>query len=397
MPLSALYLGERIESCNMTTGEWAELKRNYRTSGLVMACGQAGVPKTSTLGTQFFAHKSNTDCRLHEGGPESTEHLATKAAVARAAREIGWDAVIEFPAADRAWIADVLVTNGERIIAIEAQWSAQSQADFERRQARYEAVGIECFWLTAAVNKYNASTVPHHALSGSVGNLRVWLPSLTDLNLDLGEGIKAILQGEIVPVAEFVATCAAIKTQMSKCWKCDRWMSLWTVTELDLESRCGGDTTLKWSMPWVPWALQRHEQALEATIRQAIQISDLPAPIALRSRRSTIADRTYLAMNCPSCGAVQGDGRLAWRRDADEYAVPLGAGARLPFNDAVRARPHLCRDFGRGRCSQESSTAAGYPAIFLYPPASEYVSAERFGIDLPELPPRGSRRRTRWN
>lgn len=104
MPLSASYLGERIESWNMLASGWAELKRNYRASVLVMASGQAGIPKTSRLGTQFFAHKGGVDCQLHEGGPESPEHLATKAAVAQAAREIGWEAVIEFPAADRSWI-----------------------------------------------------------------------------------------------------------------------------------------------------------------------------------------------------------------------------------------------------------------------------------------------------
>ena len=121
MPLAALFRNERIESWGMTSVEWAELKASYRASGLVMSCGQAGIPKTSSLGTQFFAHAPGSDCQAHEGGPESPEHLATKAAVARAAREIGWEAVIEFPAADRSWIADVLVTNGERTIAIEAQ------------------------------------------------------------------------------------------------------------------------------------------------------------------------------------------------------------------------------------------------------------------------------------
>ena len=73
----------------MTSVEWAELKASYRASGLVMSCGQAGIPKTSSLGTQFFAHAPGSDCQAHEGGPESPEHLATKAAVARAAREIG--------------------------------------------------------------------------------------------------------------------------------------------------------------------------------------------------------------------------------------------------------------------------------------------------------------------
>jgi hypothetical protein len=180
MPLSATFRDERLESWSMTTEEWTHLKRDYRATGLTMACGQAGVPKTSRLGSQFFAHKAGADCQLHEGGPESAVHLATKAAVARAAREIGWEAIIESPSPDRTWIADVLVSNGQRTIAVEAQWSPQSLVDFERRQRRYESAGIECIWLAAKVNSLNAHAVPHHMIEGDVDSLKLWLPGLPD-------------------------------------------------------------------------------------------------------------------------------------------------------------------------------------------------------------------------
>jgi len=394
MPLAALFQDERIESWSMTPDEWAELKRAYRSTGLVMACGQAGVPKTSSLGTQFFAHKSGSDCQLHEGGPESREHLATKAAVAQAAREIGWEAVIEFAAADRSWIADVLVSNGTRMIAIEAQWSPQSMVDFERRQARYTAAGIECFWLTAGVNAQNASTVPHYGLSGGVEQLHIDLPSLAPYadSTAIGDGIKAILQGEILPLAEFVAMSAAVRTQMAKCWHCDKWMSLWTVIALNLESRCGERFSLAWPNPWALWAPYRHEQAIEAPIRLAFEKSDLPAPVSLRTKFSDIAGTNYVAMNCGSCGYVQGDGKLEWRWDADEYEVPLGAGMRLPFTGQIRTRKHVCRDIGRGTCSQD--LAAGTISIpgYGYPPMNERVVTDRRHTRHP-FPARGSRRR----
>ncbi|MHA6694651.1 competence protein CoiA [Homoserinimonas sp. A520] len=394
MPLSALFRDERIESWSMTADEWVQLKRDYRTSGLVMTCGHDGIPKTSRLGTQFFAHKSGVDCQLHEGGPESPEHLATKAAVARAAREIGWEAIIEFPAADRSWIADVLVSNGERMIAIEAQWSPQSLSDFERRQARYRAAGIECFWLTAPANSLNASTVPHYELAGDIDNLQLWMPVLPSRRrFALEQSIKDILQETISPVAEFVATSAAIKTQMSKCWNCDRWMSLWTVLELDLESRCGESTTLTWRDPWPLWAPRRHEQAIEAPIRSAFEKSDLPAAatLKLKLKRSDIAETRYVAMNCPSCGYVQGDGLIKWHWDASQFTIPFGAGLRLPFTDHVRARRHVCRDIGRGRCSQEPTSDSGYPDALLYPPAHEHVEIDGYREERDGLPPRGSK------
>lgn len=380
----------------MSAEAWSELKRSYRTSGLMMACGQPGVPKTSRLGTQFFAHASGADCQLHEGGPESPEHLATKAAVARAAREISWDAVIEYPAPDRTWIADVLVSNGNRRIAVEAQWSSQMKADFERRQRRYETAGIECFWLAAPANTENARTVPHYETHGTVDDLQIQLPTFVDpTTRPLGDGIKMILRQQVLPVAEFIATHASIRTQMSKCWHCEKWMSLWAVTGLDLESRCGGMVTIGWPDPWELWAAERHERRLEPLIREAIQGSDLPTAVELRMKRSDQAERTYLAMTCPSCGYVQGDGMLDWRPTAPHYAIPLGNGIRLPFAPRVRARPHVCLDIGRGQCEQDLPDPRAVPARQLFPPASEYLITRPRRIDLPALPPPGSRRGAR--
>lgn len=89
--------------------------------------------------------------------------------------------------------------------------------------------------------------MPHYELAGDVANLQLSLPALPQRRkLALEDNIKDILQETIAPVAEFVATSTAIRTQMSKCWNCARWMSLWNVLELDLESRCGDSTTLTW-------------------------------------------------------------------------------------------------------------------------------------------------------
>jgi hypothetical protein len=375
----------------MSPDEWSELKRNYRDSGLVMACGQDGVPKTSSNGTQFFAHKSGVDCQSHEGGPESPEHLATKAAVARAAREMDWDAVIEFPAADRSWIADVLVCNGTRKIAIEAQWSPQSQATFERRQKRYEDAGLESFWLVAPGNTQFAQTVPHYTLGGGVEDLSIELPTLrVQSTFELVDGVQKILRGEILPIAEFVAVAAAIKTQMSKCWNCEKWMSLWTVVGLDLESRCGGLATLSWRDPWELWAERRHEQAVEAVIRKAIEDSDLAKPTFLKTKFSEIAQRSYVAMNCPTCGFVQGDGLLAWRWNADEYIVPFEPGVRLPLTDEIRSRSHDCIDIGRGMCEQAGTMTPTTPPYFGYPPPNESVAFGNYREEREPLPPRGS-------
>lgn len=393
MPLSATYRGERVESWSMSEDEWTQLKTGYRAAGLTMMCGQQGVPKTSKLGTRFFAHKPGTDCLLHEGGPESQEHLATKAVVARAAREIGWDATVECPAPDRSWIADVLVSNGNRRLAIEAQWSPQTDADFERRQKRYEATGLECVWLAGPRNVISAGAVPHYAIDGSVGSLEMQLPILHgSQSFDLADGIKRLLGGGIRPIAELIVTRAAVQTQMVKCWHCSKWGTLWTVTALELESRCGQTATLEWSTPWELHAAERHEKALEEHVLRELRAADLPPAVVLQMRRTEAAGVTYLAMICRSCNRLQGDGMLpeGFRagRSGSEYTVPLGKGVRLPFADWVVERAHVCEDIGRGRCVLPSSTTAATTDSAVYPPATEHVYFTGWRMDAPALPQR---------
>jgi len=136
MPLVATVGSERVESWRLSPSEWLGLKASYREVGLVMSCGQPGLPKTSQLGNQFFAHKNGTLCALHEGGPETQQHLRAKAIIAETARSMGWTATVECPSVDRSWIADVMIEKAGRRVAVEVQWSTQSDFDFRRRQTR---------------------------------------------------------------------------------------------------------------------------------------------------------------------------------------------------------------------------------------------------------------------
>ncbi len=123
MPLVALWGGERVESWALDDATWRQVRATYRDRGLVMACGESGVP-VERAGTRYFRHKAI--CDLHEGGPESREHLAAKALVAEVAWARVGGPIVEAPAPDRSWIADVLVSKpGVPSVAIEVQWAAQ--------------------------------------------------------------------------------------------------------------------------------------------------------------------------------------------------------------------------------------------------------------------------------
>ena len=164
---------------------------------------------------------------------------------------------------------------------------------------------------------------------------------------------------------------------MTKCWKCEKWMTLWRVSDLELESRCGERVAIGWPLGWELWASDRHEAVLEGRVLAAIKEMILPKPAFLARKYSSIERTHYIALNCPSCRIVQGDGLIRWRYDPSVSAVPLGVGARLPFNDKVALRPHLCTDFGRGLCQQQTATAAGRPRSRQFPPQGEYFRLER--------------------
>ncbi len=351
MPLVALVNGSRVESWELDSAQWADLKTAYRRSSLTMSCGQPGIPKTSRLGTQFFAHKAAANCLMHEGGPETPEHLRAKALVAQAARSIGWTATVEYPAADRAWIADVLVEHAGRRIAIEVQWSTQSNADFLRRQARYETAGLECFWLAGPKNMMNVDGLPSYPFSGTIDSLEVTLPGFHRVERrELGAGIVSILSGEIADRAEAIITSLVLDTAMAKCWRddCKKWMTYWRIVAFNTETRCGGKSTTWSSMVHQPWLDRPVETRLQRQVLEAANTSSLPSFATYHHRYSKLADEQYDALICPWCHIVQGDGFVEQSRKWTSYSVV--ARMRVSGRSRLSAVRHVCLDSGRGRC-----------------------------------------------
>ena len=76
------------------------------------------------------------------------EHLRLKALVAQAAAAADWTVAVEHVA--QGWVADVLASSAQMRVAFEVQWSRQSLADYERRQARYADDGVRGVWLVRA-------------------------------------------------------------------------------------------------------------------------------------------------------------------------------------------------------------------------------------------------------
>lgn len=143
--------GEPVDAGFISTADWEALKAASVLGDFLMPCCRApAVLKTSINGLPFFAHLSD-ECAT---APETKWHLAGKAAVLAALKSMGiqGNEEVSGKSPTGSWEADVLfeVDDGpiRRRIAIELQRSYQHLRDYVRRQERYAASGVECYWLT---------------------------------------------------------------------------------------------------------------------------------------------------------------------------------------------------------------------------------------------------------
>lgn len=148
--------GQPIDAATIPIEKWEKLKQTYQLGDFLMPCCSAhAVPKTSINGFQFFAHLSD-ECAT---APETQWHKAGKVAVLVALSQIdilGNEEVQGQSPSGEKWQADILFSVFDRTIAIELQRSYQHLRDFTRRQERYAASSVECYWL---VRKDNFKTL----------------------------------------------------------------------------------------------------------------------------------------------------------------------------------------------------------------------------------------------
>jgi len=139
--------GRPVDAAAIASAEWDLLKETAPLGEFVMPCCKApAVLKTSINGLPFFAHLSD-ECAT---APETKWHKAGKAAVLAALNSkgiVGREEVSGRSSNGDKWEADVLFSVPGRTIVIELQRSYQHLRDFTRRQERYTASAVECYWL----------------------------------------------------------------------------------------------------------------------------------------------------------------------------------------------------------------------------------------------------------
>ena len=187
MPLRCVDdYGKAIEAHACTQEEWIALRGQTRIHRhLMMPCCKAqAIPKTSKLGIRFFAHKARVNCLWK---PETEVHRCIKGLALEAARRAGWNAQTEVsghtPDGER-WTADVLARKGAAKIAIEVQWSGQTDDETLRRQRKYRQSGVTGVWLLRQPGFPISEDLPAACIGGSMQEgLMVMLPKYGDMTV----------------------------------------------------------------------------------------------------------------------------------------------------------------------------------------------------------------------
>ncbi len=285
---------------DLSPEQWRALQRENRSARhLRMPCCQAQVTlKRSRRGTPFFAHKSVGQCAT---APETEAHLRLKRIAVDAARTYGWDAETEVAgttAKGEQWRADVLAQKARSRVAIEIQWSSQTNEETLRRQARYAEAGVRCLWLF----RHRDFPVSHDLPAIRVGG-----------NPD--EGFVAFIptgSGEqSLPVQEFfdavfnkrfrfglpLGCNAAISVEAGPlpCYRCGAETRIITGIVIDV-----GPDKYRFTVPDLDAHLGLFER-IRGRIPHGREIG------SIKRRYSNTQKRSYLSNGCAHCGALIGE------------------------------------------------------------------------------------------
>lgn len=298
MPLLARLGDEDIIAPFVDADRWVNLKGKVPRP--VLRCGAEAVVKTSHRGTQFFAHHRTPTDDNHKG--ESAEHLAVKTAVLRAAQTLGWDGVPEFPADDRQWIADVMLSKGARRVAIEVQMSGQTADEYVYRQGRYAAEGIECIWLVRR-NDERLIEVPSVQVHFRKDPMTVVAGPRHVNEALLTAFLGELLEGELRWRERGIGNVTASVTWGAhQCYRC---------SELSIVYRKGDHTVA--SCPRCERATwhDAFRTANVAPIKAATALG-LHLPMAKPGRYQTLRRKQEHGLGCPSCGSYFYPAHLEW-------------------------------------------------------------------------------------
>jgi Competence protein CoiA-like family len=261
-------------------------------------CSAQVILKRSRLGTRFFAHKAVGACTT---AAETEAHLLLKAMAVEVARAHGWSVTTEMPGTSpsgEAWRADVLAQKGGRKIAIEIQWSSETNDEILRRQQRYRESAIRGLWLLRQPRFPITQELPAARIGGSPEEgFAALIPSdCWHQALPMREFLNAVFSRRFrFGVQVGAEAIVSVRAGGLWCWSCGAETTI--ITGIDVA--CGANE-LSFTIP----DLGEHAQPLENVL------SRVPGDLeigSIKPRFSKTQNRSYVSNGCFHCGALIGE------------------------------------------------------------------------------------------
>ena len=302
MPLRCLdpYTNRSILAFDLSPEEWRALElENEKTRHLKMTCCDAQVTlRKSRRGTPFFAHKGVGGCST---APETEAHLRLKRIAVEAARMHGWDAETEVAGTTdtgERWTADVLARKGKLRMAIEIQWSSQTNEETLRRQARYAESGVRGLWLIRHGGFPVSRDLPAVGVGGNPdkGFVAVIPTATGEQSLPVEEFFDAAFNERLcfgLPLG--CDTVVSVQAGPLLCWSCRAETQIVTGIEVDV-----GPDKYRFTVP----ELDAHPDLFESVRGR---IPDGLGIGVIKRRYSKARKRIYLSNGCVRCDALMGE------------------------------------------------------------------------------------------
>jgi len=315
MPLRCFSNSGEIRAFDESSETWMSLKASYKSQDLRMVCcGTPAIPKTSSLGTFFFAHSRRGECT---SAPETKEHLLAKTIIAKAVIAAGWKVTTECRGNTddgKIWIADVLAEHGKAKVAFEVQWSAQTDEDTTIRQQIYDGAGIRALWLFKLANFKSSKETPAFRLipNNPLDGFNVKIPKNDTFfdgrhnfhwsqEIELSDFIKGSLSKRLVwSLAPGTKLPVRFDGVSIKCWKCKQSTTILLRIVFELGKKFPGCDELMVSI----YEFEKHQEILKSLIPRDLYTKHGVGII--KKRFSKTVGHEYISNGCARCDAIQG-------------------------------------------------------------------------------------------
>lgn len=312
MPLRAIQPdGTDVCASDLDEADWARVRdsiRRQRESWRLPCCDSQVVAKTSILGTRFFAHAGRDAC---EWGSETEHHIRLKALAVQVARRHGWHAATEVtgrtPDGD-AWKADVLATRGRTRVAIEVQWSSQTNEDLRKRQERYVRTDVRALWLIRPAGFPVSEEIPAAALREvGRGNYEARIPAVSGASMRRecdwayrGISAEALLDAAFAGrlrwgIGKGEPVSWSVEGSTINCWRCGERTTCVTGIAVNVSA-----TLAHLSIYSFDKDLEFLREVFPLEVRREHRVGQI------KPRFSKTEGGSYVSNGCFACGALQG-------------------------------------------------------------------------------------------